>query len=252
MKKLVVILLCLIPVVAWGAIGTNTSYDFSPDCVILDEEQAFAVTLHFMSPDGERLTFAQFWIGDFWDIGTVQDPAAVDVPGTWSHVVNPAGNVISWSFAANSGQGGDVGTGHSITFQFDATPTLANDLDLFLYIEGDTTGGSPHTMNWAFSATECADDDVTDDDVTDDDVTDDDSDDDVTDDDSDDDVTDDDSDDDVTDDDSDDDVTDDDSDDDVTDDDISDDDTAGDDDVVQGNGADDDDDDSDGGSPCGF
>ncbi len=240
MKKWLVILLCVAPVLAWASIGDDTALDNSPQCVTVGDQAHFAMTIHFSSPDGERLIFAQFWTGNFWDVTAVQDPAAVDVTGAWSHVVNPAGNVISWSFAAQSGSGGDVGDGHSITFTFDATATQVDDLDVTMYIEGDTNGAAPHTKSWSFTYPLCADDDTTDDDAVDDDTVDDDAaDDDAADDDgADDDAADDDA---ADDDASDDDISDDDSaDDDASDDDVSDDDTIADDDLIDDDLADDD------------
>ena len=259
MKKLFALLLCLVPVVAWAAIGNNTSLDYTPACLNLGQQYHFGLTIHFFSPDGERLRFAQFWTGDFWDVAAVQDPAAVNVAGTWSHNVNPAGNVISWTFSSQSGYGGDVGNGNSITFTFDATATAPNDLGVLMYIEGDTSGGTPHTKSWSFTYPLCADDDTADDDVDDDidddvdDDTDDDIDDDVDDDATDDDATDDDADDDdaIDDDAADDDVADDDLDDDGVADDDSGDDDGTDDDATDGGGGDDDNG-SDSGSACGF
>jgi hypothetical protein len=146
----------------------------------------------------------------------VQNPASVDVPGTWHHQVNQAGNVISWWFTANSGIGGDVGAGGSITFTFNATVDPPGDLDVMMYIEGDTNGGPPHTKSWTYTYPECADDDDDDDDTT----ADDDNDDDAADDDA--------------------------ADDDAADDDAADDDAADDDD----DNGDDDDDDDDNGCGC--
>jgi len=221
-KLLVIIMLCLIPALAWAAIGNNTQLVVHPTCVDINQQYQFRLRVNFFSPDGERLRFAQFTTGDFWDIIAVQNPAYVDVPGAWSHQVNPNGNVISWLFTSQTGYGGDVGTGDAIVYTFDAVAHQKNDLNVTMYIEGDTGGAPPHNKTWEFKFPLCSGDDDTADDDVDDDVVDDDTvDDDVVDDDV---------------------VDDDEVDDDTVDDDTTDDDAVGDDD-----GGDDD----DSGSSCG-
>jgi len=174
MKKLIAFAFCLAPLMLLGAIGPETTLISTPTCLYLNQQNDFTMTVYFFSPDGERLDYAQFWTGNFWNIADVEDPAAVDMPGYWSHQINPAGNVISWWFTREGGYGGDVGDGHSITFAFTAMPTLENDLNVTMYIEGDTNGQPPHNKSWLFAIPLCADDDTADDDTIDDDTIDDD------------------------------------------------------------------------------
>ncbi len=171
MKKTLMVLFFLTAVLALGAISDSTTVIFGPACVTLNQPQHFSAEIRYASPDLERLIFAQFATGNFWHITAVQDPHSVDVPGTWSHSVNAAGNNISWSFTAASGHGGgDVGNGASITFTFDATATAANDLNVGMYIEGDQASSDPpHTKSWSYAYNACGDDDDDDDTTADDD-----------------------------------------------------------------------------------
>ena len=167
MKKLPFLFVLLLPALFMGAIGPDASFMFSPSCVSPGETYNFGMTINFSSPDAEKLIFAQFQIGDGWELGQIEDPPAGSIPGNWTHVVNGSGDVVSWTFNAEEGEGGGVEDGESVTFSFSAT--VGPNPGVLMYIEDDMSGSDePHTMTWAFDYPECGADDDADDDAADD------------------------------------------------------------------------------------